>query len=60
MPGIAEWNPVVWTERFFALDAGDGERWYGAWDERDALAERAAAFRIDAHALLIVRAIRVG
>jgi hypothetical protein len=36
--GLAEWNPVVWIGRLFALDNDFGEHWF---DNADALADRA-------------------
>src|ERR1051325_4105516 len=52
--GLSEWNPVVWIGRLFMLDNDYGEHWFDNWDQREALAERAAELGIDADELLIV------
>lgn len=52
--GLAEWNPVVWLGRYFALDNDFGEHWFDNWDEREALEERARELGFDANELFIL------
>jgi hypothetical protein len=52
--GLAEWNPVVWIGRLFTLDNDYGEHWFDNWEEREAVAARAAALGIDAEDLMII------
>lgn len=33
--GLAEWSPVVWIGRLFALDNDFGEHWFDNWDLRE-------------------------
>lgn len=52
--GLAEWNPVVWIGRLFALDNDYGEHWFDNGDARDARRARSAEVGLDANALLVV------
>lgn len=38
--GLAEWNPVVWIGRLFALDNDFGEHWFDNWEEAGNADER--------------------
>jgi hypothetical protein len=57
--GLTEWNPVVWIGRLFALDNDYGEHWFDNWDEREAIAARAAELGIDPSDLMIIRPDRL-
>ena len=52
--GLAEWNPVVWIGRLFALDNDYGEHWFDNWDERAALEDEARESGIPSERLMIV------
>lgn len=52
--GIAEWTPVVWICRLFALDNDFGEHMFDNWDEREEIAERAKSLGYEEDDLLIL------
>lgn len=52
--GLAEWQPAVWIGRLFMLDNDYGEHWFDNWEEREALAGRAAELGIDSDDLMII------
>lgn len=52
--GLSEWHPAVWIGRLFMLDNDYGEHWFDNWDEREAIAARAAALGIDPDKLMII------
>ena len=52
--GLSEWNYAVWIGRLFILDNDYGEHWFDNWDEREAIADKAAKFGIDENDLLII------
>jgi hypothetical protein len=53
--GLTEWNQVVWIGRLFTLDNDYGEHWFDNWDEREAVASKAAQCGIEPSDLLIIR-----
>lgn len=52
--GLAEWNPVVWIGRLFALDNDYGEHWLDNWDERAALEDETRRMGIPSERLMIL------
>lgn len=52
--GLNEWHAAVWIGRAFMLDNDYGEHWFDNWDERAALANRAAALGYASEQLMIV------
>jgi len=52
--GLAEWNPVVWIGRLFALDNDYGEHCFDNWDERAALESEARKLGIPSEQLMVV------
>ncbi len=52
--GLAEWNPVVWIGRLFALDNDYGEHWFDNWDERAALESEARKLGIAPEQLMVI------
>lgn len=52
--GLAEWNPVVWIGRLFAMDNDFGEHWFDNWDARDERDAIASSYGFDAENLLTI------